>query len=522
MKKVILIILLSIFALNCSKDTNSSNPNVDDQEQTDNENDGNENQDSNESSDNLNIDINLQLSGLPLEIFEVQIADLPGTVQDYNIEMGDVEIPIHNLTNSQFEFVAPYNLSPNSYEISLNYLDKKYAIGTLTIKDIKEVNPTGFVYIENDDEELPFILMDSLNSIIVPKIKNGQLVGTIINTDNGDEIYLEFNEYYLPTFARINSTNIIIDNYEADVSNVNIAYYEDDNPSEIESVKDVPIDSSIIEYAIELKNDSGKTDIGDALKVLQGIGVGISAFRCILGIVTIGSGGALLAGYECLNVAVALVEFAASQEDGLVANSIRLKALLGLKKCRDVLRLNISPAEVFEAFDDCKSGLITSATLIASLFEDKKEENLDTNIDARNDTCEIACGGIFDPNDESTWLARRELLIGGVQMHSSNQSGYSVQLSLKDDGSVIGPGGATGSWTYNGKSLTINWTRSFSIPDLDENNSPIEVPCTISGSFSGSLVNYTTADGSGSNSSSCCDENNCGLQFWNGPARVSF
>ena len=131
------------------------------------------------------------------------------------------------------------------------------------------------------------------------------------------------------------------------------------------------------------------------------------------------------------------------------------------------------------------------------------------------------CTDNWDPNDESTWAVRRDLLIGGVQMISSNQSGYSVQLSLNDDGDVNGPGGAIGNWNYNGKTLTISWTRSFSISDLDENNNPIEVPCTISGSFSGNVVNYTTADGSASNSSSCCDEN-CGLQFWNGPAIVSF
>ncbi|MDP2524559.1 thrombospondin type 3 repeat-containing protein [Maribacter dokdonensis] len=133
----------------------------------------------------------------------------------------------------------------------------------------------------------------------------------------------------------------------------------------------------------------------------------------------------------------------------------------------------------------------------------------------------FGCVDDWDPNNESTWAVRRDLLIGGVQMISSDQTGYSVQLSLKDDWTIIGPGGATGIWNYNGRTLNMNWSRTFLITDQDENNNPIEVPCTISGSFSGSVVNYTTADGSGSNSSSCCDEN-CGLQFWNGPARVSF
>ncbi|WP_289041829.1 hypothetical protein [uncultured Zobellia sp.] len=525
MKKVTLFILVSIFAINCNKDTSSINPEVEDQEQTDNQDDGDENQDSNEGSENLDIDINLELTGLPSEIFEVEIFDLPGTVEDYSLEIGETEIPIHNLTASKFEFVTPFNLIPSNYEISLKYLDQIHPIGTLQLLDLIDVVPSGYVIAETDNTEYPLIVSDSINRVILPRIIDNDLVGVILNTDDGDEIYLELNEYYLPTYARVNSTNIIIDNYQADVSLANIAYFDDINPTNIVYEKDVIIDSEIMASAVELHNsETSKGDLADALDILEKVGVGISAFRCILGLTTASAGGAVLL-YSCKDFAKSLAEYALEYTLEKIAlqeaadnldTALKIRALNGIKKCRDLVKLEISPEKLLGSIDECYNGFIATASLIADSFEDKKEENQEINDEARINTCEIACGGVFDPNDESTWMVTRNKVLARASVMTIIGIN-SWPFNLYEDGSAIGGNGLTGSWSFNGRSFSLNLSNTYDIETTDENGEPTTLTCTDSQTFTGILNGSKEFLGSGLITCSCCGSN----ESISGQARVS-
>ena len=138
----------------------------------------------------------------------------------------------------------------------------------------------------------------------------------------------------------------------------------------------------------------------------------------------------------------------------------------------------------------------------------------------------FGCVDDWDPNDESTWTVSRETLISRVVGITMVNRGYTRQIRLLENGQVFMacPGeddDISGSWSYNGRSLTVSASCRYQIERQDENGEPYMATVGTDVGFSGTLQYSPWRGFVGTGSETCIG---CGGDSGNysGPAWVSF
>lgn len=103
MKRTIFILLIAFIFFSCSTTDESTTPEPETTGQTPPE----ENETGSEGEEELSINETFELTGLPLQIFELNILDLLGTESDYQIYIENDSTSIYDLMANKFEFVFP-------------------------------------------------------------------------------------------------------------------------------------------------------------------------------------------------------------------------------------------------------------------------------------------------------------------------------------------------------------------------------------------------------------------------------
>lgn len=254
-----------------------------------------------ESLTELEINENINLTAIPLEIVKINIPNLPGQQDEYQVLLNDFQLPIYNLTLESFEFMVPIDISFDEISILLNYKNHNYEIGKIKVADPSEIFESGFVIHETENENYPLLMLDSINNLFSTHVVDGQVQGISIQEVNGLNSYIEVDGNFLPKMLYAENFKILFDGYDLEANTVDIAYFEDDLLHEPIYQYDIPINEQIIgllqSSMSRQQNKIGQTSNGE-LKLALTIALGIaectvSAIATITGVIPLAAATAI-------------------------------------------------------------------------------------------------------------------------------------------------------------------------------------------------------------------------------------
>lgn len=272
--KHFLIILVLISFSSCSKTDNDIVNNEGPQDSPENTN----------NSISPNFDDGFYSKVLPYQIIKIQGQDFLGESKDYKVLLDTLELEVENLTKNNFEFVIPRGLPKGNININVEYKGKVFNAGQLEILNLKDLFPNGIIHESEDFEDRPFLIMDTLNDIILPKIVQNELKTISFIDPNGSQSIIELNSFKLPKFVRIDSLSIVFGDYDFENGSVSIGYFTDSNPDQIEYALDIGLDSSLLKEAVTYQSKKNLFRPGDKQKYYDLLYIIIEVTSCAISI----------------------------------------------------------------------------------------------------------------------------------------------------------------------------------------------------------------------------------------------
>lgn len=391
----------------------------------------------NEETETLDINPLENLEVIPFQIVQISITDPPGAIDDYSLFLGSEELPVSSVSNEGIEFVVPLDSQPGLENIRLQYKNDSYEVGTVEIIDYRGRFPADLVYFETDDEEYPIIFIDTANTVITPKIVEGEVDEIYVHLADGTITHLELNDIGLPTHVYNENINLIFEGYDLENSTVNIAYYLDDDIESVQFIYGINIETEVLQVFRE-RNNFQKNPNRD--EVFRTLGASLSIVGCAASVLTLPTGlGILGAGLTCGSAAYEVWKYFDPEVENefasIMVSNFGIK--MSLISCLQIAAKPTS-LHLFNAINDCASLALEGAKGLSSVYDfymaqtEREIQQLrnilgtgfgDIKITSTWDTEADIDLWVTDPFSEKIWYENETSSSGGV-LDVDNTEGF--------------------------------------------------------------------------------------------------
>lgn len=331
-------------------------------------------------------------------------SNFPGGPQHYQLLLGDMEIPVTNVTSDSIGVFIPFEAPVGEWDVDLVYKGEKTRFGKVEVLDWKKIVPENVTYFKGDDPEYPYVISDESSNAIIPHFENGTLDKIYIDGINGGNSVLEVNDSGLPTFFYNDKVSIIFDGYNLEKGTVNVAQFPTGHPDSAKFDYGISLDKASIDAMQSFKN--GRVNSDDVQQAFAIVGTVFNIAGCIIGFVpplTVLTGG--LAILSCGSAIYDAVKVINPDADNELASSVL--SVHGIKmnliNCLSLVKKPTNAKDLYEGIYGCY-GLALEAAKGADVLYTEYRKQLEREVKKMQDILATGYGDIkisLDWNSEA-------------------------------------------------------------------------------------------------------------------------
>lgn len=392
-------------------------------------------------NEELSINGILQNEAIPYQTVDISGSQFSGSLEDYKVIFGGQEVSVETVQTDNITFVIPLNANLGTNSVSLNYQDINYNIGEIEVLDYKNIFPENTAAISTDDDNYPYVIIDSSNTVIVPHIIEGKLQDFTLRLTDGTETFVEVNELGLPKHLYRDNINILLDGYDLENFTVNIGYYLNNEIEDIKFHYGIELNPELFE---EYRTYNTTTKRSNTESALQGLGIGLGVLGCTASIIAMTTGvgapvGILGASYTCGSALYDIYKAINPENNSEVADYAL--GFTGIKMnmigCLD----RPTAAGILQAMTTC-GGLLVDAAKAANIAHENYASQFQNEIEQFRSILSTGFGDIkitlswdteadidlwvTDPNNEKIWYENPQSASGGT-LDRDDTDGYGAE-----------------------------------------------------------------------------------------------